>query len=481
MNEETCQGILKRHLYPAICFIPKSILSLRRVNGPNLRKMKETVTTFHCHRFTYFLITKLFDENLKQDRLLTNLYRDKAMVTERVHLFYLVLFLCVMYFKRTDYNVGRRIIELLLKLKRIAKDKEPFHDLYVSFVKNKTRCLLINNHTQLNTLDFVFTSPCEVRSEFRSLEKMISNYSTTEWLADTRVFHDAKSLCNFAYRYRTSNVVIQDTSTKMLTSELYYPKPWFDFAYNFKQRLVLGADSRRHCFHILKTLLIDPIPTRNLSFCQYVMNIVSFFANFLSNKVLRLNKAGCFCHTKCIRTTSSLEKLYMNSMMILCKTCNMPTNYEHKIYNKVHVWNDIHNHNVYLSCQDSCTQFDIVDLYELCLDKDGNFQYQYQALSRTVNKVQNLTSICNKSRTCFNVVTTENKAGGDIRIYCSNNHNLDSETCYDMFQSEMLHGDQINIDEDWVLKHLCIGCIAHCYDFCTWNNRLKRFVRNVIG
>lgn len=474
MNEETCRDILRKHLFNAICNLPKSVLSLKRVNNANLRKMKDVITTFHCHRFTHFMIAKLFDVNLKLDRLFCNLYRDKfvATRTEDVHLFYLIIFLCILYFKQTNFKTSQQIIKLLLKLRCIAKDREPFQDLYVSFGKNKMRCLQINHHTQLNLQDFVFTSACEVRSEFSSLEKMIRHFANTEWLPDSKVFHDAKSLCNFVYRYRTSSMAIQDSSVKLLTSELYYPKPWLDFAYNFKQRLIHDVHFRRHCFYVLKTLLIDPIPTRNLSFCQYVMDIVTFFANFLSNKVISVNKIGCFCNTKCIRTRGSLEKLYLNSMMILCKICNMPTNYEHKIYNKVHVWNDVHNHNVYMSCQDGCTQFKIVDLYKLCIDKDGNVQYQYQALSRSTSKVQYLTSICTKSRNCFNVVTTENKTGSEFQLYCKSNHSQQKETCFDL-----VNADEIHFDEDWVLQNLCIGCLTYCFDFCTWNNPIKKAVR----
>ena len=473
MRERQIGGILESYLYSALFTFPGQLLALKKINMCSLMKVKEQLTTFHCYRFTHYLIGKLFPNTNHSEKLLEQLYSTEN--DQRIHVFYLVVLLCIIYFKNTNFKISLRIQKLLHTISIISATKQPFDELYVNFVKSKKCMICINNHTKIPINQLSFSFQHRLSPEFQTLKKMVLQVQNSEWLPKRKNFHHLKSLCNFAYTYCTSNRILEDSNVQMLTSELAYPKPWLDFAYYFKERTIMLPSSRRQCFELLKRVLSSPVHIQNLSFSHYIMNFLAFYMNTVSNKVVSLNKPACFCNAKCTREENSLEKLYHAGLFILCKTCNAPVNYQHKIYSKVFVINDYHHPHKYFSCADSCSQFEIVDLYKCCTHENGFLHYQYKGLLCIKRKEQYLTSICMKSRTCSNIVTVA--VSKKTKVHCNSSHQK-VDTCFERVKQHLM--DDNSIDKKFIKTSMCTGCIAYSFDFCSRKNKFKTKIRRLL-
>ena len=456
------ENILKSNLYSGICFLPKQCWLFRKVNSLNLLKLRDMVSTFQVYRFTHFVVEKIFKPNT--ELLLLELYRNSD--DKSIHVFYLVLLLCIIYFKNTDYVVNVKILKLLSKLKNMCITKQPFHEIFAYFEKGKSNILRLNHHTYICMQDLLLQNTnVSVKENFKSMEKMISNVNNLEWTANTKIFQLAKSLCNFAYKYPTSNRHIHQSEVNFLKTELYYPKQWLDFAYNFRQNVILNPSARRDCFRTLKYLLVNPFITANLSFSHYLSNLLTFMLNHLTNKIIALDEPMCFCHSKCTADEKDLETLYTNNFFILCKSCNQPVNYQHKIYNNVSLSTDQYNNENHFACVDGCSDFDFVDLYCCQIDSSGNIKYNYNAVVKykKERKVKFHTTMCRSSRSCFNVITVEMKSAETPRYQCKSNHVSKRETCFDRIRSFISTSD--DFDKTFILNNLCIGCIVICLTF----------------
>ena len=259
-------------------------------------------------------------------------------------MFYLVVLLCISYFKNTTHDNSQQIIRILLKIKSITEIKQPFHELYITFSRRRSNELIVNNHSKLSLSRIVSTTTSNVQEPFRKMKKMISQSYRFEYLPNPKVFQHMNSLCNFSYKYPTSNRLLHNSKTQLMNEELFYPKIWLDFAYLFKRNMIENASAKRTAFHILRMLLMNPFETENLSFSHYLCNIIGYLAHFVNNKIINLNVPGCFCHAKCVADRGNLEQVYTNGLFIICKTCCQPVNYQQKIYSKKNVQNDAHNH-----------------------------------------------------------------------------------------------------------------------------------------
>ncbi len=142
--------------------------------------------------------------------------------------FTLVVLLAVIYFKTVDFEVCEKIEKLLATIQSVCKSKQQFHELYV--FKNKKNFMCFNEHTQIQMSAFNLGSHFEVQAEFESLKGVIRRARNTEWLPSEKTFRTLKSLCNFAYRYNTSNRLLRESEVDIQQSELAYPKAWLDFA-----------------------------------------------------------------------------------------------------------------------------------------------------------------------------------------------------------------------------------------------------------
>ena len=469
--------ILRDNLYAGVCCLPKQCWLFKKVNLLNLHKLRDAVSTFHVYRFTNFVIEKIYYPNTRL--LLMELYRRDS---KSIHVFYLVLLLGIIYFKNTDYVVNMKILKLLSKLKDTCIKKQPFHEIFVYFEKGKPNILRLNNHTCISIQELMIQSKSvPVNEKFKSMEKMISHVDNVEWVANTKGFQLAKSLCNFAYRYPTSNRHIQHSEVKILKSELYYPKQWLDFAYNFRQNVILNPSSRRDCFRTLKHILVHPFTTENLSFSHYVSNLLTFMLNQLTNKLISLDKPMCFCNTKCTAVEKDLETLYTNNFFIFCKTCNQPVNYQHKIYNNVSIVTDQYNSENHFACNDGCSDFDFVDLYKCSVDSKGYIKYNYNAVVKykKERKVKFHTTMCRQSRTCFNVITIELESNAIPKYKCKSNHTSSRDTCFDVIRSVIATND--DFDKLFILNNLCVGCIVFCFDICHKKDKIRTKVRQCLA
>ncbi len=427
------------------------------------------MTTLHCHRFAHYMVYDLFA--CQRDRLLKCLYERQT--EDRVHVFYLVVLLAVIYFKTVDFEVCEKIEKLLATIQSLCKNKQQFHELYV--YKNKKNFMCFNEHTHIPMSAFNLGSHFEVQAEFESLKGVIRRARNTEWLPSEKTFRTLKSLCNFAYRYNTSNRLLRESEVDIQQSELAYPKAWLDFAYFFKKKLIDVPSSRRRHYQILLNVLADPIRTNNLSFSQYVNDQLDFMNNFIDNKVININPPGCYCHAKCVGKQGSLEKLYTVGLFVLCKTCNRPVNYNHRLFRSVSIMNDPNNSTNYFACSDSCSEFEIVDLHECSLNDDGTIYFRMKALLNVTRKQKFVTSICLKNRTCLNIVTEP--ASGNL--YCEANHDNCHETCF--ANLKFMVREQKSIDRKLIEQELCVGCLAFCFDVCTRRNPVKTLVRSILG
>ena len=476
--------ILKNNLYIGLVNISPDMLTLKRVNNSSLNKLVEGLTTFQCYRFATYIVSHLFSRNLKLDILLANVY-CKEVNCDTYHIFYLVVLLCVSYFKDTTHENNQQIVRMLLKIQSISENKQPFHELYVTFSRRRSNELIVNNHTRLFMSKTVSTTTCNVSEPFRKMKKMISHASRFEYLPSPKVYQHMNSLCNFAYKYHTSNRLLQNSKTKMMKEELFYPKVWLDFAYAFQQNVIENTSAKRSAFHALKMLLLNPFETENLSFSHYMCNIISHLAHFLNNKIISMNVPGCFCHAKCVAGKGNLEKIYYKGLFILCKTCCQPVNYQQKIYNKTNVQNDAHNHQKYFACADCCSQFDIIDLYKCFIDERGCINYQYLALLKLKHtKRRNIcTTMCQGDRKCYNIVTfsLDNCSNGNISCgaHTLKQHSYEEYTCFDVM-SQKLQSEDIVTKTD-IHNTMCQGCIAYCFDICTRNDERKRKIRSLLG
>ena len=469
MKVRDIEKILKLNVYPAICCLPKDVLTLKRFNTCSLRQLFGKMTTFHCYRFSHFLVRKIFHRNFNSEKLLLHLYTSSiSKSTNKFHCFYLVVFLCVIYFKKTCYRTSRKILKLFQKIDRLCRRKHPFQELYIVHSKNKSCIFMINDHVEIKMSELQFQSrPMSLSKKFSSLKRMIDQMKNREWITDVKTFQMAKSLCNFAFRFPTSNRLLSKSKAHILSTELSYPKPWLDFAFSFKQKIIDDVSSRRNCFRAIKTLLTQPFETTNLSFSHYITDILNILSHVVNNKILTLNKPGCFCHTKCLRDEERRETLYSNGMFILCKTCCQPVNYKHKAYAKAFVTNDTHNHANYFACADGCSQFNIIDLYDCFIDEKGIIKYKYSALWNVhkQKRQSHFTTICQASRTCVNLVTVEEKENGSKHKFnCGCNSRKQSDTCFDDLKEQITNNETFDISK--FINEMCSGCIIRCFDIC---------------
>lgn len=478
MDRGTVIDILRTNIYPAVCFLPKDVLDIRCINAGSLEKIRARLTTLHCYRVTHCIVAKLFGNYIDEQVLLTRLYGKRDT---QFHVFYIVVFLLVCYFKKTSFDIGNTIVDLLIEIRNVCQNQTPFHDLFIVFLKQNGSYIHIGN-TKFSAKKFNFISNVDVSSEFEQLKKMIRQVNNAEWLPSMKTFHNMKSLCNFAFKFPTSNRLLIESDVKMMKSELCYPKSVLDFAYRFREKTISDPSWRRHCFETLRSLLVNPFETYNLSFSQYVINELSFLSNFVSNKVVNLNPAGCFCKTKCVRREEDLETLYSNGLFIICKSCSQPVNYRIAVYNNTQVVNDFHNHDKYFSCIDGCSDFDFLDLYNCSIDERGVISYSYLALVKTndSSKKRNITSLCDGHRRCFTVVTTELNDSKKPNLSCTWNHQP-KDTCFD-FMKVLLSDetDSQDVDRNFILQNTCFGCLAYCFDQCTKEDKIKRKIRSIL-
>lgn len=469
------EDILERQLYSALCTFSGQLLSPKKFSMCNLVRIIDNMTTFQIYRFFTFVIKPMFPYSLCPNTLLKKVYSKRC--GDKFHIFYLVVLLCIIYFKNTNTKTSSKICRLLRFIQRIAKSKEPFQHLYISFEKYKTNVLSINRHTKIPISYFKFTQEHAVSPEFARMRKILQQARNTEWLPNKKSFHALKAACNFAYKYYTSNRILKSPDVKTLKTELFYPKHWMDFAYYFKQKAIDIPQSRRKCFATLKKVIASPIVTNNLSFSHYLLNFLTFFVNFMNNKVVTMNKPACFCNTKCIRKEGQLEKLYNAGLFILCKTCNCPVNYHQKIYSKVNVINDFNHPNRYFSCSDYCSQFHITDIYKCCLTESGEIQFHYKGLLSVRGKQKYLTSICLENRTCTNLFTKTVDKGMNNYV-CSSNHKYE-DTCFDLFKQLQFESEEV-LNKNFVLNNMCVGCLVFCFDYCSRRDKYKVLVRKIL-
>ncbi len=250
---------------------------------------------------------------------------------------------------------------------------------------------------------------------------------------------------------------------------------WLDFAYFFKKKLIDVPSSRRRHYQILQNVLADPIRTNNLSFAQYVNDQLDVMNNFINNKVININPPGCYCHAKCIGKEGSLLKLYSAGLFVLCKTCNRPVNYNHKLFRSVSIVNDPNNSTNYFACSDSCSEFENVDLHECSLNDDHTIYFRHKALVNISRKQKFVTSLCLKNRTCLNIVTVPAKE--KLSLNCAANHNSCDETCF--ANLKFMIQEQRTIDIHLIRKEMCVGCMAFCFDICTRRDPVKTLVRSI--
>jgi hypothetical protein len=470
---ESVYDVLNDHLYNGIRNFPSSILALKRLNVVTLKKLKQTLTTFHCYRFAHFVIKNMFPHNLRVDLLLINVYSQQS-TDEKIHMFYLIVQLCVLYFKKPDYEMNKRIIQILRGIRKICQKKQPFHELYVTFSKQRSNIICVNNHTTIHLRDLLLQ--LEISKVHPSLRKMVTQVKGLEWIPNHKVFQVLKSMCNCTYIYNTSNLVLHDSVANFLTSELYYPKPVLDFAYHFKRELTTNPSSKRKCFSSIQILLTSPIVTRNLSFGHYLQNIIRQQVDFVNNKIISLHIPSCFCHTKCTRKEGNLDRLYQNGLFIFCKTCCQPINYHHKSYNKTSIVNDANSRANYFSCCDGCREFDFVDVYKCFIDSTNCIRYQYLALRKQISgkKTALYTTMCRNSRTCFGIVSSEVKFGEKPQLSCKCKPQ-NSVTCVDIISDYIADGNPIT--KEFVVRNICVGCLCFCFDYCTRSNVVKREIR----
>jgi len=473
---ERIKQVLEDNLYLSICTFSGHIMSVKKFSLFSLMSLRESMTTFHKFRFFNFMIKKLFPNSLCETTLLQQLYSKTKNRDQPIHMFYIIVLLCIIYFKNTDSKVNRKICKLIYFFQQVTLLKQPFHLQFVQFEKNKKHMISINN-TKLPVHLFLFTNSSDhILPEFAKLRKMICQASKSEWLPNKKHFLTVKGVCNFIYKYYTSNRILQYTDVKTMKKELFYPKQYMDFAYHFKRMTIEIPSFRRKCFDAIKRIVISPQKIKNLSVSHYYLDFLSFFVNSINNKVIMLMKPSCFCHTKCIRKKGTLEKLYQAGFFILCKTCSCPVNYHHKIFNKVYVINDFNNPTRYFSCADGCSQFHMTDLYKCNINENGVIHYHHKALLSVRGKKKYVTTICLASRTCTNIITSLVSSGTNfVCKSCSK----EAETCID-FIKHCLSENHILVDRAFILNNMCDGCLTYCFDFCSRYNKYNIRIRQIL-
>lgn len=478
MDRKAICDILRKNVYATVCFFPKEVLDIRYIHAGSLEKIRAMLTTFHCYRVTHNIVKRLFKTNLDEKVLLGRLYGKRDT---QFHVFYVLVFLLTSYFKKTSYEVNNAIVDLLVQICNVCENQIPFHDLFIVFSKQKASHLYVGD-TKIAIEMFNFNSAVDISSNFGQLTKMIRQVNNVEWIPSSKPFHHMKSLCNFAFKYPTSNRLLTESKAKLIDSEIYYPKPVLDFTYHFRQRMISDPSSRRHCFEVMRLMLVNPVETYNLSFSQYVINQLLFLSNFVNNKTVVLNSAGCFCKTKCIKGENNLDTLYSNGLFIICRGCSQPVNYKNTVYNSTQVVNDFHHHGKHFSCIDGCSDFEFLDLYNCSIDDNMTISYSYLALVKTneSSKKRHITSLCDGHRTCLNVVTQEMSHSKKPNLSCTWNHQP-RETCFDEIKALLSDGkDSQYVDRTFILKNTCFGCLAYCFDQCTKYNEIKVKIRLIL-
>lgn len=476
MNEQEIARVLRKNVFAAICFFPRSLFDLRRINAASLSKFKDELTTMHCYRFTRLIIEKFGLSNLEIGTLLQKVYSK----TDNVSVFFLIAFLCVIYFKRTQHEASRKIIKILHIILGVAS-RCSIAELNVYFPKKKPNLISINGQALITIKKLTDDLETKPYYRYNKLQKQMNQVKNLEWIPNCKSIQIMNSLCNFVYRYDISNRVLQKSQATFLTEELFYPKQWLDFAFYLKQRMLTHPSTRRFVFEFVKNTLCSPEEFYNLSFAQYIGDILCCLSNHLKNKVIDLTVPGCYCFTKCTQTEPELERLYDKCLIIICKTCNRPVNYRFKkLYNKVFVRNGIHDVDNYISCSDGCSDFEAVDLYKCCVEPSGNISCHFKGLLRIENHKRYITTVCATDRHCSNVLTFESKVGQLVVAKCSSEHNQKKATCVEVLQD--LISDDLTYAEkcSFVKNNMCVGCVVNCFDICTKTNKTKTIVRRIL-
>ena len=476
MNEQDIERVLRENLFASICTFPRCLFELKRLNITTLMKYQEKLSTMHCFRFGKLLIEKLGISPNDVDEMLLNVYAK----AESMPVFYFIAYLSVIYFKRTQYTISRRIIKILQTILMIS-NRCPISTLLVYFPKKRVNLIAIGGQALVSIKVLSQGLQCFPDERYKKLKKHMEDAKNLEWIPQCKSIQIMDSLCNFVYRYDISNRILQNSQAKFLTDELFYPKPWLDFAYSLKQRMFTELSTRRFLFELIKNVLCAPEPFQNLSFAHYIKDILNCLCNQIKNKVIILSKSGCFCHTKCTKREKDLDRLYDKCLFILCKSCNRPVNYRYKkLYNKVFITNEVQGVQNYVSCIDGCSNFEAVDLYKCFIDENGQIQYHVKGLLRIENKKRYITTLCAYDRLCQNIVTLEANNEQPLFVKCSSKHTDKIETCFDQINDFISEQTGPTEAEDFVRRSMCAGCLAHCFDICTKNNKCKQFVRRIL-
>ena len=476
MNENDIELVLRENVFASICTFPRCLFELKRLNITTLSKYQEQLSTMHCYRFGKLMIERLGITSNDVEEMLQNVYAKP----ESISVFYFIAYLSVLYFKRTQYTISRKIIKILQTILMIS-NRCPISTLLVYFPKKRVNLINIGGQALVSIKILSQGLECYPEERYKKLKKHMDHAKNLEWIPQCKSIQIMDSLCNFVYRFDISNRILQNSQAVFLKDELFYPKPWLDFAYSLKHRMFTDPSTRRFLFELIKNVLCAPTSFQNLSFAHYIKDILSCLCNQLKNKVIHLSKPGCFCHTKCTKTEKDLERLYDKCLFILCKSCNRPVNYRYKkLYNKVFIMNEIQGVQSYISCIDGCSDFEAIDLYKCLVDENGFIQYHIKGLLRIENKKRYITTICANDRLCQNIVTFETNNNQHIDVKCSAKHSDKIETCFD--QVHDIISDQMSPTEaeDFIRGHMCAGCIAFCFDICTKNNKSKQFVRRIL-